>query len=135
MQWAGHYAFTTGYDDSTREFIFQDSYTPNNEIPREKQGKNVRSSYDEYIEGWRAFNYVFIIVYQPEREAELFQVLGNWVDENWAFQKALDTALQESTTLTGIDQFFAWFNLGTSYGLLTDYGRGAEAYDQAFMPV
>jgi tetratricopeptide (TPR) repeat protein len=131
-QWAGHYAFTTGYDDNTGEFIYQDSYTPNQNIPNEKQGKNVRASYAEYVNSWRAFNYVFIVVYQPEREAELYQVLGNWADESWAFQKALDTTLQETSSLSGIDQFFAWFNEGTSYGLLTDYGQGALAYDQAF---
>ncbi|MCX6039213.1 MAG: C39 family peptidase, partial [Chloroflexi bacterium] len=132
MQWAGHYAFTTGYDDSTGEFIFQDSYTPNENIPYEQQGKNVRASYEEYLQGWRAFNYVFIVVYQPERESELYQVLGNWADESWAAQKALDTAEQETSALTGIDEFFAWFNKGSNYGLLTDYGQGALAYDQAF---
>jgi len=132
MQWAGHYSFTTGYDDTTGEFIWQDSYTPNENIPYEQQGMNARSSYVEYTQGWRAFNYVFIVVYKPEREAELYQVLGNWADESWAAQKALDTAEQESSTLTGIDQFFAWFNKGTSYGLLTDYGQGALAFDQGF---
>jgi len=132
MQWAGHYAFTTGYDDSTGEFIFQDSYTPNENIPYEQQGKNVRASYEEYLQGWRAFNYVFIVVYQPERESELYQVLGNWADESWSAQKALDTAEQETSALTGIDEFFAWFNKGTSYSLLTDYGQGALAFDQAF---
>ncbi|MBE3117339.1 MAG: C39 family peptidase [Candidatus Atribacteria bacterium] len=132
MQWAGHFAFTTGYDDSTGEFIFQDSYTPNENIPYEQQGKNVRASYEEYLQGWRAFNYVFIVVYQPERESELYQVLGNWADESWAAQKALDTAEQEASALTGIDEFFAWFNKGSNYGLLTDYGQGALAYDQAF---
>lgn len=130
--WVGHYAFTTGYDESTGEMIFQDSYTPNENIPYEQQGKNVRVSDEKYLEGWRAFNYVFIVVYQPERESELYQVLGNWADESWAAQKALDTAEQESSVLTGIGEFFAWFNKGTSYGLLTDYGQGALAYDQAF---
>jgi len=132
MQWAGHYAFTTGYDDSMREFIWQDSYTPDDSIPYEQQGKNVRMGYDEYLQNWRAFNYVFIVVYQPEREAELYQVLGNWADESWADRKALDTAQQDASSLTGIDEFFAWFNIGTSYGLLTDYGQGALAYDKAF---
>jgi tetratricopeptide (TPR) repeat protein len=132
MQWAGHYAFTTGYDDSTGEFIWQDSYTPDENISYEKQGKNVRASYVEYIQNWRAFDYIFIVVYPQERETELYQVLGNWADESWAFQKALDTSIQETSTLTGIDQFFAWFNKGTSYGLLTDYGQAALAYDQAF---
>ena len=108
MQWAGHYAFTTGYDDSTGEFIYQDSYTPKENVPFETQGKNVRISYEEYLQGWRAFNYVFIVVYQPEREAELNQVLGNWADDTWAVQKALDTAQKETLSLTGIDQFFAY---------------------------
>ncbi len=132
MQWAGHYAFTTGYDDTTGEFIYQDSYTPKENIPYEKQGKNIRVSYAEYLNGWRAFNYVFIVVYPPEREAELLQALGPWADETWAAQKALQIAEQESQTLTGIDQFFAWFNKGTSYNLLTEYGQGALAFDAAF---
>ncbi len=132
MQWAGHYAFTTGYDDTAGELIYQDSYTPNEKIPYEQQGKNVRASYQEYVNDWRAFNYVFIIVYKPEREAELYQVLGNWADKSWAIQNALDIARQETLTLTGIDQFFAWFNQGTSFGLQTDYGQSALAYDQAF---
>ena len=132
MQWAGHYAFTTGYDDNSQEFVWQDSYTPNENIPYEQQGKNVRASYEEYLRNWRAFNYVFIVVYQPEREAELYQVLGNWADESWAFQKALDTSEQEASSLIGIDEFFAWFNNGTSFGLLTDYGNASLAYDNAF---
>jgi tetratricopeptide (TPR) repeat protein len=132
MQWAGHYAFTTGYDDTTGEFIWQDAYTPDEKIPRETQGKNVRMSYKEYMEGWRAFNYVFIVVYAPEREVELYQLLGQWADEGWAANNALSIALQEGDTLTGIDKYFAWFNRGTSYGLLTEYGQAALAYDTAF---
>lgn len=132
MQWAGHYAFTTGYDESQQEFVWQDSYTPNENISYEQQGKNVRASYEEYLQSWRAFNYVFIVVYQPERKAELYQVLGNWADESWAFQKALDTSEQEAPALTGIDEFFVWFNKGTNYGLQTDYGNAALAYDTAF---
>ncbi len=87
MQWAGHYAFTTGYDDAPGSLVYQDSYTPDEKIPHEQQGKNVRVSYQDYLNGWRAFNYVFIVVYQPEREAELYQVLGNWADETWAYPK------------------------------------------------
>ena len=89
-------------------------------------------SYEEYVEGWRAFNYVFIVVYAPEREAELYQVLGQWADEGWAAQNALAIAQAETESLIGIDQFFAWFNLGTSYGLLFEYGQAALAYDTSF---
>lgn len=132
MQWAGHYAFTTGYDDTTGEFIWQDAYTPLDTIPREKQGKNLHISYEEYVTGWRAFNYVFIVVYAPERELELYQVLGQWADESLAARNALSIAQEETETLDGLDEFFAWFNLGTSYGVLTEYGEAAVAYDTAF---
>lgn len=131
-QWAGHYAFTTGYDETTQEFIYQDSYAPDDKKPTRDQGYNVRISYLEYIQGWRAFDYVFLIIYPAEREAELFQVLGNWLDETWAAQNAVRIAEQEVQTTSGIDQFFAYFNLGTSNYLLTEYGQAALAYDQAF---
>jgi tetratricopeptide (TPR) repeat protein len=132
MQWAGHYAFTTGYDESTQEFIYQDSYTPDESRPYRDQGYNTHISYAEYISGWRAFDYVFIVVYRPEQESALYQALGNWADEGWAIQNALQTARQESQSLTGVDQFFAAFNEGTSYGLLADYGNASVAYDRAF---
>ncbi len=131
-QWAGHYSFTTGYDDAQQVLVWQDSYTPSETKPYIDQGFNQKMSYADYTGFWRAFDYVFIVVYPPEREAELLQVLGPWADANWAAQHAVDIASQESQTLTGTDQFFAWFNLGTSYGMLTDYGNSALAYDTAF---
>jgi tetratricopeptide (TPR) repeat protein len=132
MQWAGHYAFTTGYDDSQQVFIWQDSYTPDETRPYKDQGFNVQIRYSDYTSTWRAFDYVFIVVYPPDREAELLDTLGTWADETWSARHALETAVQETQSLTGIDQFFAWFNKGTSSGLLTDYGQAALAFDQAF---
>ena len=131
VQWGGHYAFTTGYDDAQQNFIWQDSYLPSNK----PVGKDTRTSYAEYLSGWRSFNYVFIVVYPAEREAELMQVLGTWADQGWAAQFALDIANQElqSGNLTGNDLFFAMFNKVTSLVNLKnpDYGPAAAAYDQA----
>ena len=132
MQWAGHYAFTTGYDDSTQEFVYQDSYTPDDTKTPKSQGYNIRLGYSEYASSWRAFNYVFIVVYPADREADLYRVLGNWADEAWANQHALQIAQQDTQSQVGEEQFFAWYNVGTSYGLLTDYGNAASAYDTAF---
>jgi tetratricopeptide (TPR) repeat protein len=129
MQWAGHYAFTTGYDDTTQEFTWQDSYT----TPQYPVGVNQKVSYSDYLNEWRAFDYVFIVVYPPERENDLFQVLGNYTDDTWADQTALNTAQQEAPTLSGIDQLYAWFNKGTSYGYLGDYNDAAAAYDAFFL--
>jgi tetratricopeptide (TPR) repeat protein len=131
VQWGGHYAFTTGYDDAQKDFIWQDSYLP----LKTSVGKNTKTSYDEYLSGWRAFDYVFIVVYPADRETELDQVLGPWGDQYWAAQHALDIANQESQsqTITGNDLFFAMFNQVTSYINLQnpDYGKAGAAYDQA----
>jgi tetratricopeptide (TPR) repeat protein len=130
MGWMGHYAFVTGYDDAKQEIIYQDTYQPEG-APR---GHNRRIAYDKFIEGWRAFNYVFVAVYPFEREAQVISLLGNWADNDWATRHALDVAENESKTLSGIDQYFAWFNKGTSYVSLTnpDYSSAALAYDTAF---
>ena len=132
QQWAGHYAFTTGYNDGLQLLTWQDSYTPNEKISYKAQGYNQTMSYADYLSSWRAFDYVFIIVYPPEREADVMTALGPWSDATWSAQHALAVAQQESQTLTGRDRYFAEFNLGTSYGLLTDYGSSAAAYDTAF---
>jgi tetratricopeptide (TPR) repeat protein len=128
LQWAGHFAFTTGYDDNQKQFVWQDSLITD----QEPIGKNKRISYTDFYQGWRAFDFVFIIVYPPERENQLFQLLGNWTNDTWAVQNALNTNLQDSPGLTGIDALFNLFDTGTSYGLLGDYGDAALAYDQFF---
>ena len=127
--WMGHYSFVTGYDDSRKVFIWQDTYPP----PQCKgNGRNVLVAYDTFVEGWRSFDYLFIVVYPPEREQEVLAILGLWADPQWAAQHALDTANQETQTLEGIDGFFAWFNKGASHVALQQYVDAAAAYDQAF---
>ena len=131
VQWGGHYALTTGYDDTHGDFIWQDTYLP---LPS-SVGKNTKTAYADYLSGWRSFNYVFIVVYPADHESQLDQVLGPWVDKYWAAQHALDIANQEiqSNTLTGNDLFFAMFNKVTRDVNLQnpDYGPAAAAYDQA----
>ncbi len=103
--------------------------------PTKPVGKDSRTPYAEYMSNWRAFDYVFIVVYPAEREQELIQVLGPWSDQYWAAQHALDIANQEiaSNTLTGNDLFFAMFNRVTSMVNLQnpDYGPAGAAFDQA----
>lgn len=124
IDWLGHYVFTTGYDDARGGFIVQDSNL--------KDGKDFFSKYTDYLDGWRSFNYVFIVVYPADREAEVLELLGPWADEKWATQYALDLAEKEIQTLNDNNQFFAWFNKGTSHAALQQYVDAALAYDQAF---
>jgi hypothetical protein len=124
VAWMGHYLFTTGYDDSSGEFIVQDAYL--------KPGKDMRVDYQTYLEGWRSFNYLFMVIYPPPQESEVFSLLGPWADQNYANQNALRIAEEEIQTQTGIDEFFAWFNKGTSHVNLLQYNEAGIAYDTAF---
>jgi uncharacterized protein YvpB len=127
VAWMGHYSFVTGYDEEKGVFIYQDSYPP-----KDISGENREISYADFNEGWRSFDNLFMLVYPPERETELYELLGDWSDPAWANQHALDIANDEVQTLNGIDAFFAWFNKGTSHVNLTQYAEAAEAYDKAF---
>ncbi|MGB7873291.1 MAG: C39 family peptidase [Anaerolineales bacterium] len=121
--WMGHYQFVTGYDDSKKVVIAQDTYLdgPDFEIP-----------YEEFTEGWRSFNYVFVVVYPAERENEVMRLLGPLANADDAARLSLEQAQAESQKLNGIDQFFAWFNVGSSHVALRQYGDASFAYDYAF---
>jgi hypothetical protein len=126
--WMGHYAFVTGYDEANQMIIYQDSYQPEGAPP----GPDRRMGYEEFLEGWRSFNYIFVVVYPVENEADVFDLLGDLRDEAAANRHALQVAKMESKTLPGIDGYFAWFNIGTSHVALHEYVAAAIAYDQAF---
>jgi len=121
--WMGHYQFVTGYDDTKGEMIVQDTYN---------DGPNFHISYKKIEDGWRSFNYLFVVVYPSNRESEILDLLGPLSDEQSADRQALKMAQQESQSLTGIDRYFAWFNLGTSHVALREYVDAATAYDYAF---
>jgi tetratricopeptide (TPR) repeat protein len=125
VAWLGHYQFVTGYDDSKEALIVQDTWN---------DGPNFPVPYDEFMssEAWLSFDNIFIVVYAPEREAELMNVLGTYADEAWAARQALSIAEEHLETSSGIDSFFAWFAKGTSHVSLFEYTDAAIAYDQAF---
>lgn len=123
VAWLGHYQFVTGYDDSTRELIVQDTWN---------DGPNFHIPYETFTEGWRSFDFLFIVVYPAERETQVEDLLGSYSDPNWAAGRALEFAERDVSTLSGIDLFFAWFAKGTSQVALQQYVDAATSYDQAF---
>jgi tetratricopeptide (TPR) repeat protein len=123
VSWMGHYQFITGYNDATQTFLVQDTY---------KDGPNFKVPYAKLSGEWRAFNYVFMVIFPSDRETQVNQLLGNWSDEKWADQHALDLAEADIKTVSGLDAYFAWFNKGTSHNQLLQYFDAASAYDQAF---
>ena len=118
-RWGGHYLFINGYDDQRQQFLTQDSYV----------GPDRWFDYEQIDQQWQAFNRVYIIIYLPDQEETIKQILGdNWdVDQNR--QNALEAALKE--TEEDPDNVFAWFNLGTNYMYFDNYDLSTQAYDRA----
>ena len=120
--WMGHYLTLNGYDDAQGLFTAQDSLImPDFPLP-----------YDLVEQRWRDFNYVYLVIYPPGREAEVLSLLGPQASQRSNYEYAAQLASQETATLTGRDQYFAWFNLGNNRVALEDYAGAAEAYDNAF---
>ncbi len=122
--WLGHYLVLSGYNDAKSQFLVYDSY----EGPPEAYGV----SYDTIGQFWRHFNFVYVVVFPRERAAEVNALLGANSDAQVNYQNAAKLALAETATLSGREQFFAWFNVGTSLVYLQDYANAATAYDNAF---
>jgi tetratricopeptide (TPR) repeat protein len=122
--WLGHYQIVSGYDDAKNRFLVYDSY----EGPPEAYGV----PYEFIAQFWRHFNFAYVVVFPPERAAEVHSILGPDSDPQHNFRQAAERASAESSSLTGREQFFAWFNLGSSLVYLQDYATAAQAYDSAF---
>jgi tetratricopeptide (TPR) repeat protein len=122
--WLGHYQIISGYDDTKNQFLVYDSF----EGPPEAYPV----LYDVIGQFWRHFNFVYVVVFPPGRAAEIHSILGPQDDPQVNFQFAAELALQEANSLTGREQFFAWFNRGTNLLHLQDYSAAAQAYDNAF---
>jgi tetratricopeptide (TPR) repeat protein len=120
--WLGHYLLLAGYDDNAEQFFSMDTY----------HGEGMRYDYEEMETSWRAFNYTFLVSYPPDREADLLAVLGDFADETWAINHALEIANAEIQTLDGLGEFYAWFNRGSNLNALQDYASAATSFDAAF---
>ncbi len=122
LGWMGHYTVVSGYKDASREFITQDAYYSEDFIV----------GFDELMQQWRSFNYTFIVIYPADKEDQVMQALGEYADQEQSSQIAARTAAEEAVSLNGVQQFFAYFNRGSSLVNLQDYAGAASAYDQAF---
>ncbi len=117
--WAAHYLVLTAYDDATQTFTVQDPYRgPDKIVP-----------YEQLESEWKPFNYLYLVVYLPDNEAEVATLLGPDWDADVNRQKALDAAL--AATVKDPSDAFAWFNVGSNYVYFEKYGEANAAYDKA----
>ena len=129
--WMGHYLTLVGYDEAQQQFSTFDTFLG----PWDSSG---RAETYEFIETyWQHFNYTFIIVYPPEAETVIEEIVGpERVDPLKMWQQ---TAVKAQNDIqSDPENAFAWFNLGASLtrlGQLNDdatyYADAAAAFDQA----
>ena len=124
ISWMGHYQIVYGYDDEKQTWNVKDAFEDN--------GSAFIISYDNLTQGWRSFNYAFLLVYSPAQEAEVMALLGEYADDTAANQIAARIASDEIFSTTDQDKFFALFNRGSSLVRMQDYAGAALIYDQAF---
>lgn len=117
--WMGHYQLVTGYNDAQGVFNTQDSF----------EGPNYIYEYAYFDSFWRHFNRLYIVLYTPDREAELMALLGTDADERVNYENALAAARAEA--IADPEDPFAWFNMGTNFVGMGMYAEAAVAYDQS----
>jgi hypothetical protein len=131
--WLGHYLTIFGYDDETGETVSMDT----NLGPWDGSGRY--DTYEELENFWSQFNYNFFLVYPPEKEQEVYDILGaEMTDPETMWRNA--AAKSQAEIEDDPENEFAWFNLGTSLTRLGEmsgeaefYKNGAAAFDQAFI--
>jgi tetratricopeptide (TPR) repeat protein len=119
-RWAAHYLLVTGYDDATGTITAHDPY----------RGPDKQIAYESLMEDWKPFNYLYMVLYFPEHETELADILGEDWDADANRQKAL--GLSEQATAANPDDAFAWFNQGGALVYFERYAEAAQAFDRAF---
>ncbi len=122
--WMSHNRVIMGYDDEKQELYSFDSLLGNG------PGNTGRPiPYDDMDSRWRDFNRDFLVVYRPDEEALLQQVMGSYWDETNAAEIALQQSQAELDTAYA--DSFSLFNQGSSLVLLGRYPEAADAFDQA----
>lgn len=117
--WAAHYQLLTGYDEVSQTFTGQDSF----------YGADQLIAYEILDANWKIFNRVYILIYLPEQESQIKDILGPDWDVDANRQRALEAAQAEAEA--NPDDAFAWFNIGSNQVYFGDYSAAAQAYDQA----
>lgn len=130
--WMGHYLTLYGYDDSERVFISHDTYLG----PWDSSGRPIE--YEILEEQWAQFNYTFVLVYSPDQEEDLVELLGpDIIVPELMWQNAALKARE--MTVRDPQNAYAWFNLGSSLTHLAEligddqlFHSAAVAFDKSF---
>lgn len=142
--WYGHYLTVFGYDDDKQVFYTLDTFLGPFAQRDVQAGYTIEDGFPysyEYVDKyWQEFGYTFYVVYRPDQEGQVYDILGEkMLDDTQMWQDAALLA-QREIEADG-DNPFVWFNLGTALTRLGEitgdpegryYSNGALAFDKSF---
>lgn len=114
----GHYRVVKGYEESTKEFIQDDSL----------QGKNLRYTYSEFNVLWEKFSYEYLVLVPPEKDSRARQILGINSDPKAAWQSAVKYA--EDQLLKEPNNIYVRFNLSVALYYVGNYQRSVTEFEK-----
>lgn len=109
----GHYIIVRGYDDSSKQIIFDDSY----------YGPNRRVGYETLNRRWESFLYSFLVLGSDQKTSVIEGILGEMAAEQTAWQQLL-------TRTDGYYlDMYRNFNQSVAYYYLGDYKSSIATYE------
>ncbi|OGE36379.1 hypothetical protein A3A14_03565 [Candidatus Daviesbacteria bacterium RIFCSPLOWO2_01_FULL_43_38] len=113
----GHYRVIRGYDNTLGQITQDDSL----------QGASLKYSYLDFLNLWQGFNYEYLVLVPKEKQAIAEAILGESLDEQIAWEKALNIAREELRQ--DPENIFTQFNISVAYYYLGDYQRSVETFE------
>jgi tetratricopeptide (TPR) repeat protein len=114
----GHYRIVKGFDEGSKTILTDDSYI----------GPNQKFRYDQFIEMWKPFNYIYLIVYPKEKSEIVNAILKEEVDQNMAYQNSIKLA--EYDLEKNPADYYAQFNLATAHYHLGNFEKTIENFEK-----
>lgn len=115
---SAHYRIIRGFDENAKVLIIDDSYF----------GGNRRVPYFEFMETWQPFGYHYLPVYPAEKEPVVKAILGQSLEEKFAWNQALDRAGKESQL--DPESIIPRFNLSVAYYHLGEYEKSVAEFER-----
>lgn len=113
----GHYRVVTGYDDTKKVIIQDDSL----------QGKDIAIPYSDFLTIWEKFNYEYLVLVETDKKEIAESIIGADTDEQYSWQRAEKYATE--SLKNDPENIYARFNLSVALYHLGEYQSSVEEYE------
>lgn len=130
LGWYGHYLLPVAYDNTQRQVWVYDSWLGTSEVPQTNADPFGRVlTYDDLEADWEQFNRSYIVLFRPDQEKLVTELLGDALDDTTMWRASYYRA--QTDAMRDPNNAFYWFNLGTTYNALGEFDKAAVAFDQS----